>query len=93
MRKLVFILSGNSIIELPHCCWNNITGITLKNITVEGKVLHPNVLKGASENGIVSRVGDITLQNIKINGRKATTLEDTGGWISDEKTTGPITIK
>jgi len=71
----------------------NIRNITLQNVSVEGKVLHPNVLHGIAENGIISRVGDITLKNITVNGHKATTINDAGGWQTDDKTTGSITIK
>lgn len=64
----------------------SISQIQLKNITVEGNILHPNILKGSNDNGTVSTITEISFENLSINDKPAKTAEQSGGWIIDEKT-------
>jgi hypothetical protein len=64
----------------------NIANITVRNMTVGGKVLHPSKITGIYENERASTITGISFENLVVNGKAISDKDASPGWIIDDKT-------
>ncbi len=68
-----------------HKGWGRISGLTFRNITVDGPMKKPNVIRGHDRD---HRISDVAFENVSVDGRYITSSEDGNFQIDPDSTSG-----
>jgi hypothetical protein len=82
----LFKLQMKKTIFAPPEGWGQISNLTFRNITVDGPMRQPNIIRGHSPE---HQIYDVTFENVKVNDKFITSPE-TGNFQIDPKTTRDI---